>query len=112
MDDSILDTVKKMLGLTSDYTAFDTDIIIHINTVFSNLSQMGVGPEEGFMIEDSSTQWNEFIGDDKLLNNVKSYMYLKVRLLFDPPANAAVKEAIDKQIDEIGYRMYTQKGGY
>ena len=112
MDDSILDTVKKMLGLTSDYTAFDTDIIIHINTVFSNLSQMGIGPEEGFMIEDSSTQWSEFIGDDKLLNNVRSYMYLKVRLLFDPPANAAIKEAFDNQINELEYRMYTQKGGY
>ena len=111
-NDSILNSVKKMLGLGSEYNPFDTEIIIHINSVFASLSQMGVGPTEGFMIEDSSTIWSEFIGDDKLINNVKSYMYLKVKLLFDPPTNSALIESINNQIRELEYRLYIQKGGY
>lgn len=111
-NDSILNSVKKMLGLGSEYNPFDTEIIIHINSVFASLSQMGVGPTEGFMIEDSSTIWSEFIGDDKLINSVKSYMYLKVKLLFDPPTNSALIESINNQIRELEYRLYIQKGGY
>lgn len=111
-NDSILNSVKKMLGLGSDYNPFDADIITHINSVFASLTQMGVGPEEGFMIEDSSTIWSEFIGNDKLINNVKSYMYLKVKLLFDPPTNSALIESINNQIRELEYRLYIQKGGY
>lgn len=112
MDDSILNTTKKMLGLTSEYTAFDDDIIIHINSVFSNLSQMGVGPEEGFTISDSSSVWSDFIEDKKFIDNVRSYMYLKVRLMFDPPSSSTILESMNNQIKELEYRLYTQEGGY
>lgn len=112
-DHSILDDIKKLLGMPICYTAFDTDIITHINTVFANLAQMGVCPnEQGFQIEDSSTEWSEFTDDDTLINNVKTYVYLKVRLIFDPPANGTIIESINRQISELEYRLYTQKGGY
>lgn len=111
--DSILNSIKKLLGMPLDYTPFDTDIITHINTVFANLAQMGVCPsEKGFQIEDSSTEWSEFTDDDMLINNVKTYVYLKVRLIFDPPANGTIIESIKSQINELEYRLYTQKGGY
>ena len=111
--DSILNSIKKLLGMPLDYTPFDTDIIIHINTVFANLAQMGVCPnEQGFQIEDSSTEWSEFTDDDMLINNVKTYVYLKVRLIFDPPANGTIIDSINNQINELEYRLYIQKGGF
>lgn len=110
---SILDSIKKLLGMPSEYTAFDADIIIHINTIFANLAQMGVCPNEnGFQITDNSTTWSEFTEDNALINNVKSYVYLKVRLIFDPPANSTLVASIENQIKELEYRLYTQKGGY
>ena len=109
---SILNTVKKMLGLGILDGPFDADIIMHINSVFMILSQMGVGPEDGFEISDSSTTWSEYTEDDKMLNSVKSYVYLKVRLMFDPPMTSSHIEAINNQIRELEYRLYTQKGGY
>lgn len=110
---SILNSIKKLLGLPVEYTAFDADIQIHINTVFANLAQMGVCPNtNGFQIEDASTEWSEFTEDDTLINNVKSYVYLKVRLIFDPPANSTLVASIENQIKELEYRLYTQKGGY
>lgn len=110
--DSILDTTKKLLGLPLDYNAFDQDIITHINTVFASLNQMGVGPKDGFEIEDSSTEWSEYTDNNKLKNNVKSYMYLKVRLLFDPPTSSALIDSTNNQIKELEYRLYTYEGGY
>ena len=111
--ESILNSVKKMLGLAVDYNPFDSDIIMHINSVFANLAQMGVSPnDEGFSITDSSTKWSEFTEDNALLANVKSYMYLKVRLLFDPPSSSYVLESFNRQISEFEWRMYVQKGGY
>lgn len=103
--DSILTSIKKMLGITEDYTHFDIDIVIHINSVFSVLTQLGVGPPEGFSIQDKTTVWNEYISDYSKLELVKSYMYLKVRLLFDPPASSAAIEAINKQISEFEWRL-------
>jgi hypothetical protein len=85
MTDSILDSTKKILNLASDYTVFDQDIILHINSVFSTLNQLGVGPVAGFMIEDNTPVWSDFLEGDLRLNNVKTYMYLRVRMLFDPP---------------------------
>lgn len=113
-EESILNSIKKLLGLPIDYNPFDMDIIIHINSVFATLAQMGVTPkeQEGFSIEDSSITWSSFTDDDILLNNVKSYVYLKVKLLFDPPVNSTVMESINRQINELEYRLYTQKGGY
>lgn len=110
---SILDSIKKLLGINADVVVFDQEIIIHINSVFSELAQLGVGPTEGYMITDASNTWSEFCGEDfPLLNNVKTYVYLKVKLLFDPPTTSPLIEAINQQIKEIGWRMYVQKGGY
>ena len=103
--ESILTSIKKLLGITEEYEHFDQDIIMHINSVFMILTQMGVGPEEGFTISDSTTTWNEFTNDDKKIEAVKSYVYLKVRLLFDPPASSSVMEAINRSISELEWRL-------
>lgn len=103
--DSILNSVKKMLGLDADYDAFDTEIIIHINSVFMILQQLGVGPETGFAITDASTVWTDYIENVVFLSLVKSYMYLKVRMLFDPPQNSALLEAMNSQIAEFEWRL-------
>lgn len=105
MESSILRGTKKMLGLGDDYTAFDTDIIIQINSVFSILQQLGVGPSDGFFIEDSSTEWEEYLLEDKGLNMVRTYMYLKVRMLFDPPTTSYMIAAMEKQIEEYEWRI-------
>lgn len=105
MEESILISIKKLLGITNDYTQFDTDIIIHINTAFVSLNQLGVGPEEGFMIEDASAVWEDFIGDNKKLNSVQTYIYLKVKLVFDPPLNPSVLEANKQTINELEWRL-------
>ena len=103
--DSILTSIKKMLGITEDYTHFDTDIVIHINSVFSILTQLGVGPPEGFYIQDNTRICYEYISDPNKIEMVKSYMYLKVRLLFDPPSSSSVIEAFNKQISEFEWRL-------
>ena len=104
--ESILTSIKKLLGIAEDYTHFDDDIIMHINTVFLNLAQLGVGPEEGFAIEDNSAEWTDFIPDThNLFNAVKTYVYLKVRLLFDPPLSSAVTDVINRNISEIEWRL-------
>ena len=103
--ESILTSVKKLLGITEECTDFDIDIIMHINTVLSILCQIGVGPADGFSIEDSSATWSEFIEDNSKLEMVKSYVYLKVRMLFDPPTMGAVMEAMKRNINELEWRM-------
>lgn len=107
MDESILISIKKLLGLPKEYNAFDSDIIMHINTVFMVLTQLGVGPSEGFRIEDDLATWNKFIGEEDILkfNAVKSYIHLKVKLLFDPPLNSAVMGAIQQSINELEWRL-------
>lgn len=104
--ESILTSIKKLLGITEEYDHFDADIIMHINSVFFTLNQLGVGPSEGFRIEDDSAVWSDFIGDDvKNYESVKSYIHLRVRLLFDPPTNSTVLESIQRQADELGWRL-------
>ena len=103
--DSILLSVKKMIGIPNDYDVFDTDIILHINTVFDGLNQMGVGPEEGFSISDSSAEWSEFLTFGKNSEMVKTYMYLKVRMLFDPPSNGTLSNVLSEQIKEYEWRL-------
>lgn len=103
--DSILVSIKKLLGIAEDYTQFDDDIIMHINSVFLNLTQLGVGPEEGFTIEDDTADWEDFIEDNAQLQAVKSYMYLKVKLLFDPPLSSAVIESTNRMIAELEWRL-------
>jgi hypothetical protein len=105
MEASILISTKKVLGIAESYTAFDLDIITHINSVFSILAQLGVGPEEGFMIEDEVGEWGDFVVSPRELNLVKTYVYLKVRLLFDPPTTSYLIEATNKQIEEYEWRL-------
>ena len=105
METSILTSIKKMLGVAEDYTEFDEDIITHINSVFLNLTQLGVGPEEGFMIEDDTAVWEDFIDDSIQLQAVKTYMYLKVKLLFDPPLSSSVTESFTSMIAELEWRL-------
>ena len=105
MENSILTSVKKLLGIAADYDEFDTDIIIHINSVFVTLQQLGVGPDEGFSISDSSTVWSDYLSDNKLLNNVISYMGLKVKMLFDPPTNSSILSSYERTIQELEWRI-------
>lgn len=109
MEQSILTSTKKILGIAADYTAFDLDIITHINTALSTLTQLGVGPVDGFMIEDAEAEWDEFIGVDNRYNSVKSYVFLKVRQLFDPPSTSYLITAMEKQIEEFEYRLNTTR---
>ena len=94
-----------MLGVAEDYAEFDEDIITHINSVFLNLTQLGVGPEEGFMIENDTAVWEDFIDDSIQLQAVKTYMYLKVKLLFDPPLSSSVTESFTRMIAELEWRL-------
>ena len=103
--ESILTSIKKLLGITEECTDFDVDIIMHINTIFMTLKQIGVGPVEGFYIENNETAWDEFVADPTQLQAMKTYMYLKVRLLFDPPQSSAVMESMKRQADELEWRL-------
>lgn len=103
--ESILTSIKKMLGITEEYEHFDPDIIMHINSVFMVLTQLGVGPSKGFYIEDSQATWGDFLGDPTQLQMVKTYMGLKVRLLFDPPTSSTVMNAITQSINEFEWRL-------
>lgn len=104
--ESILTSIKKLLGISEEYTQFDTDIIIHINSVFMALNQLGVGPSEGFYIEDALTEWTDYISDPAKLQAVKTYMYLKVRLLFDPSSLGSATLAVyERQIMELEWRL-------
>ena len=107
MTDSILNSVKKMLGITEEYEHFDTDIIIHINSAFSILTQIGIGPDEGFAIQDDSTSWSDFIPEDShhLLEMVRSYMFMKVKFMFDPPTSSSVTDAYNRLLDEMEWRL-------
>lgn len=102
--DSILTSVKKMLGIPEEHTQFDPDIIIHINTVFDILTQLGVGPDEGFSISGSDETWDSFITDQRL-NMVKTYMYAKARMLFDPPTSGIVTGSQQELIKEMEWRL-------
>ena len=105
MEESILTSIKKMLGIEENYNIFDTDIIIHINTIFMTLNQLGVGPSSGFKIEDDSAIWSEYIDEDSDLEAVKTYIYLKVKLLFDPPLSSSVIESMNRMIAELEFRL-------
>jgi hypothetical protein len=104
--DSILTSVKKALGIDEGYTAFDVDILMHINSVLATLNQIGVGPENGFQIEDASATWDDLLAGDSRLNSVKSWVYLKVRLIFDPPATSFGIQAVEAQAKEFETRIY------
>ncbi len=107
--DSILTSIKKHLGITEDYEHFDADIINHINSVFTILMQIGVGPENGFKITDKSQVWSDFMPDDERLECVKTYIEKRVKLMCDPPQSSAVIDVINRQIEELEWRLYVEK---
>lgn len=118
LEEKILSSIKKLLGLNDGVTVFDTDIVIHINTVFANLAQMGVGPKDsegkniGFKISTGNEVWGDFTANDILIENVKTYVYIKVKMVFDPPTSSALIDAYNAQAKELEWRLYTQEGGY
>ena len=108
MNESILTTIKKLLGVPEDYEHFDTDIIIHINSVFMILNQLGVGPSDGFSISDKTAVWSDFVSDNKKFEAIKSYVYMKVRLMFDPPSQSSVMECMNRMINEMEWRLNSE----
>lgn len=107
--ESILTSIKKMLGIEADYDHFDHDIITHINSTFNTLNQLGVGPEEGYSISSDKESWEDFLGE--FIHNlamIKSYVYLKVRMIFDPPSSSIVANAFNENIKEYESRINTQ----
>ena len=106
MNESILTSIKKLLGITEACEDFDPDIVILINSVFPILLQLGVGPEEGFVIEDKTATWNEYLGNQlKKFPIVKTYMYLKVKMVFDPPLSSSVIDSYNRTLSELEWRL-------
>lgn len=105
MSVSILNGTKKILGLSETYLAFDQDVLTHINSIFSVLNQLGIGPELGFRIDDATATWDDFLADDPRFNMVQTYMYLRVRLLFDPPTTGYLVTALTEQYQEMEWRL-------
>src|SRR5699024_10648602 len=103
--DSILDDIKKMLGLSSDYTVFDKDIIIHINTAIMALQQMGVGVSYAYYVQNARDRWDDFLNGHEDLEAVKTYIYLRVRMAFDPPTSSAVIDAMSRTMSELEWRL-------
>ena len=108
MEDSILITIKKMLGLDEDDTSFDIDIIVCINAALATLTQIGVGPDAGFMVQNESESWSELIGESQDLETVKMYVYLKTKNVFDPPTSSSVLESYKQMIQELEWRLNVQ----
>lgn len=103
---SILESTKKVLNIHPDDPAFDVDVMMHVNAAFSTLQELGVGPDEGFMIEDKNAEWDDFIPKNlTILNMVKIYIYLSVRTVFDPPASSFAMEAMKEQLQEKAWRL-------
>jgi len=105
MEESIFESIKSLLGPDASYDVFDQDILIHINTAISVLTQLGVGPAGGFIVTGPDETWKDFIGDDKTLQMVKSYIYMKVKMIFDPPANSSVLSAYQEACKEYEWRL-------
>lgn len=103
--DSILNSIKTMIGLTEDYHAFDTQLLPCINSAIATLTQIGIGSPNGFIVTNADVTWNDFIGGSKNLENVKTYVYLKTKLIFDPPQNSSITELIKEQIRELEWRL-------
>lgn len=104
--ESILTSIKKLLGIAKEYTHFDDDIIMHINSVFMTLTQLGVGPSEGFFIEDDTAEWIDFVNDPAQFQAVKTYVYLKVKLVFDPSSvGSSTLASYERQTQELEWRL-------
>ena len=112
MVDSILDSTKKLLNIQPDNTVFDTDILMHINSVFATLNQLGLGPDEGYFIEDNSATWTDYLHDDPRLNDVRLYTYLRTKILFDPPSGSYhLVISMEERIKEIEWRLNVKREG-
>lgn len=109
--DSILTYVKKMLGIEEEYTHFDPELIGHINSVFTILTQLGVGPSNGYSITDSSSKWTDFISDLSKLEAVKTYVAMKVRLIWDPPTSNSATMSLERLISEFEWRLHFEVDG-
>lgn len=110
MEESILTTIKKLLGISEDDTSFDVDVLVFINSAIMALTQLGIGPSEGFVVEDSTTSWGDFLGEGVIdLEAAKSYIYLKTKMLFDPPASSAVSDAYKTAMSEYEFRLNIQR---
>lgn len=105
MQDSILVTIRKLVCGDPYANHFDTDLLVHINACFSVLNQLGVGPEKGFVVTDETQNWDDYTADSTVLNLVKTYITLKVRLIFDPPLTSSVLEAMNKEISQLEWRL-------
>lgn len=106
--DSILTTIKKLLGIEADYTQFDGDIVVHINTVLMTLYQLGVGPDSPASITNEMDTWEKIFGEEKNIEAIKTYIYLKVKMIFDPPTSSFVLDAMNKQANELEWRLNVQ----
>jgi hypothetical protein len=105
MEKSILKTIRQMIGPSASYEVFDTDLIININAAFSRLCQLGIGPSKPFKITDDTDEWSDFMDEDKMPEEVKQYIYLKTRMIFDTPASGTVSNAFQAQIDMLEWTM-------
>jgi len=112
MTDSILNSTKKVLQLPEDYTAFDPDILMHINSAFATLNQLGIGPDDGFEIAGATEVWADFLGANPKLNSVKTYVALKVKMVFDPPQFSFHTNALQAEIDQYEWRLNTYRESY
>lgn len=104
MENSVLNTIKAMIGPSVAYSGFDTDLTVHINSSLMYLAQMGVVPD-GTKIIDENTTWSDLIGDNDKLEGIKSYLYFKARIMFDPPANSTIMAAYNEEIKQLEWRM-------
>ena len=105
--ETILNTIKKLLGIQQEYEYFDEDIMIHIKTAFASLNQLGVGPAEGFYMDDKTALWDDYITSINM-QMIKSYIYLKVRILFDPPTSSVLMDSMNRSIAELEWRLYLE----
>lgn len=111
MAESILDSVKRSCDVAVEDTSFDGLLVLHTNAILAVLNDLGIGPVDGFSIEDNTATWDSFIGTDKRLNNIQTYVGLRVRQLFDPPTLSFVIEAMERQIEELGWRISVRREG-
>lgn len=108
LTESILTSIKKLLGIHEDDASFDNDVATHINSVFMILNQLGVGPETAFSISDKESVWSDFIPDANKIESVKTYIYLRVKLVFDPPSSSSAMESANRIISELEWRILTE----
>ena len=106
MEESILKTIKQLIGCPDDFEQFDMDLTIHINSAFATLTQLGVGPKEGYRITGADNTWSEFEDDAQKLSLIKDYVYIKTRLLFDPPTTGSLMDSLKEELKEMKWRLY------